>query len=430
MSTLILLLGLLALFLGLAIFFSAAETAFTAVSRLRLKFQAQAGDGKARAILTLVSNPDRFLGVILLGSTVSNIAAASIVTYLATAYTPRGRIEFFGTIASIALTLVVLIFCELTPKIVAATHADQASRGLYWPIRVVIWVLSPIARVAVWISGGIVRLTGVSTVASPFTHALSEEEIRAMISASEENDMPKAKKEMLYNVFEIGDTQVRSVMIPRGSVTAVEINDPIPEILGVIAQTSYSRIPVYRENFDNPIGILNAKDLLPYLDRPKDINLPALLRPIHFVPDTARLDLVLKQLQSMHQHIAIVVDEFGGVEGIVTLEDLLEEIVGEIRDEHDMEVENVRELSPNLYSIAGNLPVKDFNRAFKEQIPEADEYMTVVGFLEALTGRLLQEGESVRYQKLTFSIEKMEAFRVASVRVRVPPSTEDKKPGA
>ena len=181
-------------------------------------------------------------------------------------------------------------------------------------------------------------------------------------------------------------------------------------------KTNYSRIPVYRQNFDNPVGILYVKDLLQYVQKSEDINLQVLLRPVHFVPDTARLDIVLRQLQSMHLHMAVVVDEFGGVEGIVTLEDLLEEIVGEIRDEHDTEIESVRELGPNLYSVAGNLPVRDFNRFFDEKIPEAPEYTTLAGFLEALTGRLLLEGESVRYQSLILTIEKIEGFRIVSVR--------------
>jgi CBS domain containing-hemolysin-like protein len=177
---------------------------------------------------------------------------------------------------------------------------------------------------------------------------------------------------------------------------------------------------VYRQNFDNIMGILNVKDLLQKLGSNVEINLKVMLRPAHFVPDMATLDAVLRQMQSMHLHMAVVVDEFGGVEGIVTLEDLLEEIVGEIRDEHDTETESVREMGPNLYSVAGNLPIKDFNRVFDAGIPESPDYATIVGFLQARTGRLLREGESIRYKKLAFSIEKVEGFKAVSVRVRLP----------
>ena len=319
---------------------------------------------------------------------------------------------------SIIFSFVILIFCELTPKIIAAAHPEQMSRMLLLPIQITIRILFPLARSASWIANRIVSLVGLDSRVSPFTHGPSEEEIRAMIAGSSEASMPSEKKKMLHNIFEIGATQIREVMIPRIEVTAIEIDDDIPKILDVVKKTNYSRIPVYRQNFDNPVGILNVKDLLQYVRKAGDINLQALLRPAHFVPSSAPLDYVLRQMQSMHLHMAIVVDEFGGVEGIVTLEDLLEEIVGEIRDEHDTEIEAIRELGPNLYSVAGKLPVKDFNRFFDEKIPEATEYTTLAGYIAALTGRLPLEGETVQYQSLTFTMEKIERFKLVSIRVR------------
>ena len=402
----------------LSVFFSAAETSYTAVNRLRLKYQAEAGDKQAKAIKEILSNPDRILGVILFGVTVAEIAAAGIVTYLIASQTASQYAEIISLAASILFSMVILIFCELTPKIIAAAYPEQISRMLLLPIRITIRILFPFARLAAWIANRIVRIAGLDPHASPFAHGPSEEEIKAMIAGSSEANMPIEKKEMLHNIFEIGATQIREVMIPRVEVTAVEIDDDIPKILDVVNKTNYSRIPVYRQNFDNPIGILNVKDLLQYVRKNEEINLQALLRPAHFVPDSAPLDFVLRRMQSMHLHMAIVVDEFGGIEGIVTLEDLLEEIVGEIRDEHDTEIEDIRELGPNLYSVAGKLPVKDFNRFFDEKLPEAPEYSTLAGFLEALTGRLLPEGETVQYQSLTFTMEKIEGFRIVSIRVR------------
>jgi putative hemolysin len=319
--------------------------------------------------------------------------------------------------ASALLTLVVLIFCELAPKIIAAAHSEEMSRKLVRPIRLSMWLLAPFARFAAWLAGRLVRLLGMSPAVNPFAHALSEEEIRAIIEGAASATIAEERKEMLSNVFQIGATRLRSVMIPRMDVTAVEISAPISEIVSVVQKTNYSRIPVYRRNFDNILGVLNVKDLLQHLEGAGEINLQALLRPAHFVPDTARLDAVLRRFQSMHLHMAIVVDEFGGVEGIVTLEDLLEEIVGEIRDEHDTETDSIRELAPHLYSVAGNLPVKDFNRMFDTGIPESRDYATIVGFLQARTGRLLQEGELVRFKNLTFSVEKTEGFKTVSVRV-------------
>jgi putative hemolysin len=400
------------------VFFSAAETAYIAVNQLRLKSQADAGDKQAAAIHRIVVNPDRLLGVILFGVTVAEISAAGLVTTIITSYVAPQYAEISSLIGSIVFAFIILIICELTPKIIAASHPDLVSRKLLFPVRLLISFLSPFARLASWMANGLVKIIGVDTTVSPFTHGPSEEEIKAMIADAGEAGMPNEKKAMLHNVFEIGGTHIREVMIPRGDVTAIDIDTNLADILDTVHKTNYSRIPVYRKNFDNPAGILYVKDLLQYLHKTDtDINIRALLRPVHFVPDSARLDVILRRLQSMHLHMAIVVDEFGGVEGIVTLEDLLEEIVGEIRDEHDTEIEAIRKLGQNTFSIAGNLPVRDFNRYFNEKIPEAQEYSTIAGFLEALTGRLLPEGETIRYENLVFTIEKAQGFRIISIRV-------------
>ncbi len=422
MSHLLIYFIFLVFFLGLSVFFAGSEIAFMSLNRSRLKYQAEMGDRKAQAIRRIVRKPDRLLGVILLGNTVANIAAASLLTFIIATYIPENRVDIISIIGSVVLTLVVLIFCELAPKIITATHPEQSARKLILPIRFSLWLLSPFSRFAAWISNRLVRMVGIPTTASPFSLGPSEDEIRAMIAGSSANGMPVEKREMLDKVFEIGLTRVREVMIHRGEVTAVDIKDPIQDILAVVNQTHYSRIPVYRQNFDNPLGILHVKDMLQHVRGNKTTNLQALLRPAHFVPDSARLDVVLRQLQSMHLHMAIVVDEFGGVAGIVTLEDLLEEIVGEIRDEHDTEIDAVRELGPNHYSVEGNLPVKDFNRFFDNKIPEAPGYATLAGYLEFLAGRLLLEGESLQYQDFVFTIEKVEGFRILSVRVRPLPA--------
>ncbi|HTY63822.1 MAG TPA: hemolysin family protein [Acidobacteriota bacterium] len=421
MSPFLLYIVLLIFFMMLAVYFSAAETAFMAVNRLRLKYQAEAGDKKAAAIKEILSNSDRLLGVILFGVTVAEIAASGIVTYVITSRTTSDHSQVVSLIASIIFSVVILIFCELTPKIIAAAYPDQMSRLLLQPIRITIRTLFPLARSASWIANHVVALLGLDPRVSPFTHGPSEDEIKAMIAGSSEASVPSEKKEMLHNIFEIGAIHVREVMIPRVEVTAIEINDDIPSVLDLVKKTNYSRFPVYRDNFENPVGILNVKDLLQYVQKTGDIHLQALLRPVQFVPNSAPVDFVLRQMQSMHLHMAIVVDEFGGVEGIVTLEDLIEEIVGEIRDEHDTEIEDIRELSPSLYAVAGKLPVKDFNRFFDEKIPEAPEYTTLAGFIEALTGRLLLEGETVQYQSLTFTMEKIERFKIVSIRVRTKP---------
>jgi len=412
-------LGLLALSLLLSAFFSGSETAFMAVNRLRLRHLADSGDRRAALIKKIADNPDRLLGTILLGNTVANIAAASLLTYMVTTLAPDDFADTASLLASVALTLFILVFCELIPKMVGATHSLASTQKLAWPVRASIVLLSPFARLAGSIAAVFLRFFRLQPTTSPFAHALNEDELRALIAASSASTLAEGKRAMLRSVLDMGATQVREVMIPRTDVTAVDIRDPLPEILSVIRQTNYSRIPVYRESPDNIVGILNVKDLLQHLDHPEGIRLPHLLRPAHFVPDSARLEDILRRMQTMHLHMAIVVDEFGGVEGIVTLEDLLEEIVGEIRDEHDVEPDLIRELGAGTYLVAGTVPVREFNRALHTTIPESREYTTVAGFMQTLTGRLMREGESVRYKELHFVIEKAEGFRLVTLRVRI-----------
>ncbi len=416
--------ALLFFLLLVSLFFSAAETAFMALNRIRLKYQADAGDPRAETIKSILSNPDRLLGIILLGNTIANVSAASLVTFLIATYVPRNRADAVSFAGSLLLAALILIFCELSPKIVAANNPERVSRSLLGAVLFSLRVLSPLARGASWIANRIVRLAGVSASTSPFIHALSEDEIQAIIAGSTDSAIGEDKKEMLHNVFQIGETRAREIMIPRVEVTAIEIDSSFPEILATIRLSNYSRIPVYRENLDNIVGILYVKDLLQNIEKPTEIKLETLLRPIHFVPDTARIDVVLREMQSKHLHMAIVVDEFGSMEGILTLEDLLEEIVGEIRDEQDTEPELVQQTGPDLYSAPGSLQIRDFNRQFDTKLPESPEYSTLAGFLQAQSGRLLRAGETVRSENLNFRIEKVDGFRILSVRIRVEPQAK------
>ena len=417
MSPLLLYFLLLLFFIVLSTFFSAAETAFVAVNRLKIKYQAESGDRQAEAIHRIVSNPDRLLGVILLGVTVAEISAAGLATSIVTSYFSDRYVEIAGLVGSLVFAFIILIFCELTPKIVAATHPEKISRRLLPPVRFFIAVLNPFARMAAWMANGIVRLFGLNPTGSPYAQSLSEEELKAMIASSSEASVPDEKKMMLHNIFEIGSTQIREVMIPRGEVTAVDIGEEPAKILDIVIQTHYSRIPVYRGNFDNPIGILNVKDLLPYVRKSNlEVSIRTLLRPVHFVPDSARIDAVLRRLQSMHLHMAIVVDEYGGRGSSPSR-------TCSRRSWAKSGTSTTRKPKPSgngphLYSVAGNIPVRDFNRYFDEKIPEAPRYATLAGFLESLTGRLLVEGETVRYEKLVLTIEKAEGFRIVTVRVR------------
>ena len=413
--------ALLVFLLVVSLFFSAAETAFMALNRMRLKYEAEAGDARAASIKKILSNPDQLLGVILFGNTIANVCAASLVAWLIATHVPKNLVDTASLLGSILLAVAILILCEITPKIISANQPERVSRALLGAVLLCLKIMAPFARVAAWLANHLVRLVGLSPHASPFVHALSEDEIQAIIAGSTDLGMGEEKKEMLHNVFQIGETRAREVMIPRVEVTGVEIESNFHDVLSVLRQSNFSRIPVYRENLDSIVGILYVKDLLQHIEKPEEVKLQSLLRPVHFVPETARIDEVLRQMQVLHQHMAVVVNEFGSIEGILTLEDLLEEIVGEIRDEHDAETELVQEISPNLFLAPGSLPVKDFNRAFESKLPESAEYSTLAGFLQTHTGRLLKAGETVRSENLSFTVDKVDGFRILSVRIGVAP---------
>jgi putative hemolysin len=241
---------------------------------------------------------------------------------------------------------------------------------------------------------------------------VSDAELRALI-----NSNPQEGTKMLERVLEFSERQVRDVMIPRGQVTAIEITTPFDELLAVVESTRYSRFPVFHGVLDNVVGILHGKDLMPYLHYPKTFRLSQLLRKPVFIPDTARLNNSVRLLQSAQTHLGIVVDEHGGVEGIVTLEDLIEQIVGEIQDEHDVEVDSVIPHVDGSIVIDASISVRELNERLSTSVPETAQYVTLAGFLLSKAGHLLKEGEEVTFEDATFRVEQMIGRRIMRVRL-------------
>jgi CBS domain containing-hemolysin-like protein len=249
------------------------------------------------------------------------------------------------------------------------------------------------------------------------------EEIQQLINASRESGLLEAQAhQLITNVFDFSEIVVREVMRPRADVTAIEVTTPVNEIIRLFQKTGYSRLPVYRDQPDNIIGVLYSKDILPTLQQSPDINIEPLLRPPFFVPDSASLGEALRQMRQSKTHFAMVVDEYGAIEGIVTLEDILEEIVGEIRDEHDIEEGEllVRQLDGS-WLIDGALSVREANRRLPWGIPESDEYTTVAGFIMAKAGKLPTLGEKIQHQNLVFTVQQIKGRRIARVRLEYQP---------
>jgi len=411
MSSFILFLPLLLFFL-LSAFFSAAETAILASNRYKIKHLAAQGNRRAQQLSTWLETPEKLLATLLLGNNFANIGAATVSAALISRWVLQEYLDIALAAETVVLTLVILLFCELGPKALAAKHPEKVSLGLVIPVEICMKLFYPVTKHGVRFAALFFRSVKSESEDPQSTQPASDVELRALISG---NSQESAK--MLERVLEFSERQVKDVMVPRIEVTVLDITTPFEEILRVVESTRYSRFPVYQGVLDNVVGILHGKDLMPYLHYPKTFRLSQLLRKPVFIPDTARLNNSIRMLQNAQTHLGIVVDEHGGMEGIVTIEDLIEQIVGEIQDEHDVEVDSVVANADGSVLIDASLSVREFNERVGMSVPEAGQYVTVAGFLLARSGRLLREGEEVEFEGNVFRVEQMIGRRIMRVRL-------------
>jgi putative hemolysin len=402
----------LILMLILAALASASETALTSVSRIKVRNLAQDGDPRAQLIEQLLRDPNTFLTTILVLNNVAVIVASTLATLIA--------LDVFSTygeiISTVMISLLVLIFCEITPKTAAVQAPERWGMLLVRPVYALTVALKPVVVALTFITGGLVRLFGgTPRVRGPF---VTEEELRMLVEVGEEEGvLEEEEKEMIHNVFELGDTTVREVMVPRIDMVTIEADDTIQEALDVILQGGQSRIPVYSESIDNIIGVLYAKDLLKVFatsQRPRNVR--PLVRQAYFVPETKRLDDLLHEMQRQRVHMAIVVDEYGGVAGLVTIEDLVEEIIGDIQDEYDREEVLYERRSQDEYIVDAKIPIDDLNELMDTSLPSED-YDTLGGFVYAQLDKIPSVGDMVRYDGLVFTVLGTKGRRVTKVKV-------------
>lgn len=405
---------LLFVFFALSAFFSLSETAILANNKYKLRHLASQGNKRAQQLTSWLDAPERLLATILLGNNFANIGAATIAAVIIARLVADPQfLDIALAIEAILLTIIVMLFCELIPKALAARYPERISLRLVIPVEICMRLFYPLTRQGVKIANLFFR--GVKDGAEPGGMSASEAELRALINASRHERM-----KILERALEFSERQVRDVMVPRMEATALEISTPFEEILLVVESTRYSRFPVYQGVLDNVVGILHGKDLMPYMHYPKTFRLSQLLRKPVFIPDTARLNQAVELLQNAQTHLGIVVDEHGGVEGIVTLEDLIEQIVGEIQDEHDVEVDAVVPHVDGSIGIDASISVRELNERLTMNIPETAQYVTLAGFLLAKSGRLLKEGEEVVFDGNVFRVEQMIGRRIMRVRLLVP----------
>ena len=399
----------LVILLLLSAFFSSSETAFLSCRKIRIRHLMEEGNKKAGLIHKMMEEPDKLVAAIVIGNNIVNVAASAIATSLA--------IGIFGNegigIAIGVMTFLILLVGEITPKGVAVKNAERLSLAFAKPLYYLTKVLSPVATVLTAITKGVLRLLGGTLDRSPF---LSEEEFKTLLTvAEEEGSLEESERERLYNVFEFSDTVAKEVMTPRTDMVCLDIQASLDEARDIAVKTGYSRIPVYEENVDHITGILYAKDLLQHADN--TYKLQDILREPYFIPETKKVDELLQEMQKSKIHLAIVVDEYGGTAGIVTIEDLLEEIVGEIFDEYDVTRIPIKKLDERTVLINGMVPIDEVNDLLGITIPE-DGFETIGGFMLDQFGRIPSEGEKISFNGVDFIVSKTDGVRIMNVKAR------------
>ncbi|MDA8206878.1 MAG: hemolysin family protein [Thermaerobacter sp.] len=392
--------------------YSMAETAMMALSRGKIR--SLSDNPHAKRLSRLLREPNRLLGTVLFGNNLANILASSLATAL--------FLHYFGSagvaISTVVMTLFILLFAEITPKTFASHNAERVAIRLSRFLKVSKSLFYPVVQVLTWAGIGVIRLLGGNAEGG---RLMTEEELRTLVEVGEEQGLLEAnERDMIQGVFDFGDTVVREVMVPRIDVQALEETATLGEVWDMLVEWGHSRLPIFRGTIDDITGVIYARDILAY-GREKPLDTPAreLARPVQFVPETKKIDSLFSDFRRQRTQIAVVMDEYGGTAGIVTIEDLLEEIVGEIQDEYDdQEEELLKEITPGVVEVAGLLALDELNERCDLNLPHED-FDTVGGLVLHLLGRVPIEGEVVRLDNVEITVSQVEGRRVSRAVVRV-----------
>ena len=431
--TLALLLAAVGALILLNAFFVAAEYALVTARRTRIQELEEKGDRRARAVLRITGEPPRFIAAMQLGVTGTSLGIGALgEPVLARLLHPVLAAVLAFAIAFAIITFLHVVVGELVPKGIALAYADRVALAVAGPVRAffllfhpAIWVLQRTTELAL-------RALGLQ-VPKGELGVLSEAELKMLVTrSSEEGEIEHEEREMLYKVFDFADKEVADVMVPRPEVVALSIDLPPAECLKAAMEAPFTRYPVYRGTLDDIVGILHVRDLFREANRVGGIDkveIAKLLRPAHIVPETKDLAALLHDFRRTKEHIAIVVDEYGAMEGIVTLEDLLEEIVGEIEDEFDLPDESVEQVEEGRVRVDGTFPIDDFNEQFGVDIP-LEDYHTLAGFVFGLLGRAPEPGDQVEHDGLRFTVLEVEGSRIERLEVELGADARETRPAA
>lgn len=399
----------------LSAFFSSAETSMTTVNKIRIQSLAEQGDKRAKILLTVIEDSGKLLSTILIGNNIVNISASS----LATALTMRLFGNAAVSISTGILTLLVLIFGEITPKTMASLYAEKMALSYARIIHLLMFLLTPVIFLINKLAKGVLTLLRVDD--SVKGNTITEHELRTLVNVGhEEGVIEKEERQMIYNVFDFGDSQAQDVMVPRIDVSFADVNSSYEDLIGLFREEKHTRFPVYEETTDNIIGIVNVKDLL--LTDQKDFTLRKILRDAYFTYEYKKTSELLMEMKKNSVSFAVVLDEYGATSGIITLEDLVEEIVGDIHDEYDVEEEDdLTEIIPGKeYLALGSARLDDLDEVLHLNI-ESDDYDSIGGYIIEQLDRFPEKGESVTTQSgIRLVVDKIERNRIESVHIYLP----------
>ena len=399
--------------LALSAFFSSSETAMMAVNKIRIRNLADAGLSSAQTLMKVLDNQPKMLSAILIGNNIVNISASSLSTIVVT----RAFGDMYVGVGTGILTLLVLIFGEITPKTSATLYSETMALRFAKPIYMIMQVLTPVIFIVDKLSQGVLRLLHVDP--NKKQDAITEDELRTIVEVShEEGVIESDEKKMIYNVFDFGDSVAKDIMVPRIDMTFIDVNATFSEVIEVFREVKYTRYPVYEETTDNVIGIINIKDLLLTENQKKFCIRDYLREPLYTYEFKKTAELMV-ELRKTQNNIAIVLDEYGATAGLITLEDMLEEIVGEIRDEYDEDEEDlIRRIGPREYVVEAAMKLDDLNDQLGLDL-ESEDYDSIGGFIIGLLDHLPEEGEEVTHKNLRLVVDQVDRNRIDKIHLYI-----------
>ncbi|MDB3085169.1 hemolysin [Clostridioides difficile] len=410
-NNLIQIIFLIVLLMGSA-FFSASETALMSLSKIRIRYMQDEGVKGAKLVSSLIESPNKLLSSILVGNNVVNIAATSISTSLFIGLMGEKGVA----LATAVMTVLVLIFGEITPKTIAASNSEKVSLLVSKPIKVIIFILRPIVWIFNIITSVIFKLFGITNKGAK--SFITEEELKTMVNVShEEGVLEMEEREIINNVFEFGDMQAKNAMIQRIDMVAIDMEDTYDEIIQVFKTEKLSRMPVYEETIDDIVGILNIKDIIFLSDEEiESFDIKNYMREPFFTYEFKKITQLLEEMKLEKSQMAIVVDEYGGTSGLLTIEDLVEVIVGDIEDEYDEEEDEIQVIKEDEYIVDGSTKIGDVNELIGVNL-ESEEFDSIGGFIIGHLSRLPEENEVIEVDNIRFCIESIEKNRIKKIRI-------------